>query len=359
MPALYAAITPHGYGHGAITVQVLSALAEAVPGLRLGVVGGPPEPWVRARLPVRPVLHDRAIADPGMVNSDPNTVDPEASLARYQELFQRFEAVVAEEMDRQRAFAPDLVVSNVGFVPLEAARRLGLPAVALAPFHWGQIFGAYCGAMPGGRSILERLEAIYSACDLLLATTPFVPMAEGIPARAVGPICARAAPRRAALEATLGVAEGSRLALITMGRVGGPLPVDAWPRFPGWRLIHRGPDTCAGHPDMVQGDNLPFTFPELVASVDAVVTKPGYGTVTECACAGTPLLYRSRNDWPETPHMMSWAARHVAVEEIDDAAFRSGQFHKKLQAVLQAPRPAPASPTGVAESVELLRPYLS
>lgn len=359
MPALYAAITPHGYGHGAITVPVLNALAEAVPDLRMAVVGGPPEDWVRERLPVVPALHDRAIADPGMVNSDPNTVEPEQSFARYRALFDDFDAVVAAEMDRQSRFAPDLVLSNVGFVPLEAARRLNIPAVALAPFHWGQIFGAYCGDMAGAAPILERLEAIYSACEMFIATTPYVPMSPGIPVRAVGPVSGAAERRRAALEAAVGAPEGNRLVLVAMGGIGGPLPTEHWPRFPGWRLIHCGPDSCAGHPDLVSGDALPLTFGELVASVDVVLTKPGYGTVTECACAGTPILYRSRNDWPETPHMMGWAARHVAVEEIDTASFKSGQFLEKLQAVLQAPRPEPARPTGVAEAVALLRPYLS
>lgn len=54
MPALYVAITPHGYGHGAITVPVLNALADLIPGLRLAIVGGPPTEWLKERLSVAP-----------------------------------------------------------------------------------------------------------------------------------------------------------------------------------------------------------------------------------------------------------------------------------------------------------------
>lgn len=294
-----------------------------------------------------------------MVNSDPNTVEPLKSFDRYRALFDDFENIVAAEMARQTRFAPDIVLSNIGFVPLEAARRLGIPAVALAPFHWGQIFEAYCGDMVGGASILERLNAIYSNCDMFIATAPHVPMPSCIPLRAVGPISSVSEQRRAALKAALGLPRERRLALIAMGGIGGALPIEDWPEFHGWTFIHRGPDTCGEHKNVVPGESLPFTFAELVASVDAVLTKPGYGTVTECACAGTPILYRSRDDWPETPHMMEWAARHVAVAELDNATFKSGQFQEKLQMLLQAPRLERARPTGIADVVALIWPYLS
>ncbi len=352
--ALYAAITPHGYGHGAITVAVLNALAKLRPTLRLAVVGGPPAEWMGQRLHLPLALHDRHIDDPGMVNADSNTVLAADSLTVYRALFERFEAAVAEEMARQRSFRPDVVVSNIGFVPLEAARRLGIPAVALAPFHWGQILGAYCQAP----DILDRLQAIYAGAEAFLQTSPFVPMPDLGNTLPVGPICATAMPRRREVRAALGVANEAPVALVAMGGFGGTLPVAEWPRFPGWTLITCGPDQAGPHPDMVRGDGLPFSFTELVASVDVVITKPGYGTVTEAACAGTAILYRMRNDWPETPHMMGWAGAHVPVAEMTDAEYQAGDFIDKLQALLQVRGRCPASPTGAAEAAAVLARYL-
>lgn len=354
MPALYAAVTPHGYGHAAITLPVLDALWRRRPDVRIGLVGGPPEEWVARRLTVPLVLHDRDIADLGMVNADSNTVLPGPSLDRYRALMADFETVVAAEMARQRAFSPDLVLSNVGFVPLEAARRLGVPAVALAPFHWGQILAAYCDAP----DIVARLEAIYGGCDAFIQTSPFVPMpglANGIP---VGPVNHTGRRRREDLVAALGCDSERRLALIAMGGIGSDLPVAQWPRFPGWTFILCGPDRSAGHPDLVDGDALPLSFTELVASVDVVVTKPGYGTVTEAACAGTPILYRERNDWPETPHMMGWARQHVPVAELAAEDWYSGDFREKLQMLSQSPDRSPARPTGAEEAAAILARYL-
>ena len=42
-----------------------------------------------------------------------------------------------------------------------------------------------------------------------------------------------------------------------------------------------------------------FRYEDLVAAVDVVVTKPGYGIIAECIAAGTPMLYTSRGDFRE------------------------------------------------------------
>jgi hypothetical protein len=42
-------------------------------------------------------------------------------------------------------------------------------------------------------------------------------------------------------------------------------------------------------------------YPSLVATVDAVLTKPGYGIYTEAALAGTPLIWLDRGAFPEAP----------------------------------------------------------
>lgn len=353
-PAVYAAVSPHGYGHGAITLPVVEALHRRRPRARFALVGGPPEAWVAQRMSVPLDLHDRAIADHGMVNRDANTVLPEESLARYRVLFEGFEQAVAEEMERQRTFRPDVVVSNVAFVPLEAARRLGVPAVGLAPFHWGQILGAYCDVP----EIVDRLNAIYAGCDLFIQTSPFVPMPDMANTVTVGPVTHTAEGRRADLLAALGRGEAHRVALVAMGGMGGRMPVESWPRFPGWTFIVCGPDMAAPHPDVVPGDRLPLSFTEMVASVDVVITKPGYGTVTEAACAGTPILYRERNDWPETPHMMGWASDHVPVAELAAEEYQAGDFAGKLQTLLQSPKGRPAVASGAAEAADILCRYL-
>ena len=43
----------------------------------------------------------------------------------------------------------------------------------------------------------------------------------------------------------------------------------------------------------------PLTYQDLVAAADVVISKPGYGIVSECVANGTPLLYTSRGRFVE------------------------------------------------------------
>ena len=53
------------------------------------------------------------------------------------------------------------------------------------------------------------------------------------------------------------------------------------------------------HPDAIASESFGLSFTDLLCSVDAVITKPGYGTFTEAACNGTPVIYQRRKNWPE------------------------------------------------------------
>ena len=52
---------------------------------------------------------------------------------------------------------------------------------------------------------------------------------------------------------------------------------------------------------------IPMSFeyyvPDLIAAVDVVMGKIGYGFVSECIANGTPLIYVPRSDWPEEQYV--------------------------------------------------------
>jgi hypothetical protein len=43
------------------------------------------------------------------------------------------------------------------------------------------------------------------------------------------------------------------------------------------------------------------SFTDLVAAVDLVISKPGYGIVADCLSHGTPMIYSDRGEFPEYP----------------------------------------------------------
>ena len=62
-------------------------------------------------------------------------------------------------------------------------------------------------------------------------------------------------------------------------------------------------------------------YVDLVAAADVVVTKPGYGIVSDAIAARTRMLYTDRGDFPEYPIMVremgEWLpAEYVANDEL-------------------------------------------
>jgi hypothetical protein len=349
-PVLYTAVTPHGYGHLAMTGAVLAALRARVSGLSVVLETSLPEPIVRARVP-GPLTVVAETEDFGLVMHDSTHIDVEASAARYRDLHDDWDAVVTRAAARMAAHTPDLVFSNAGYIALAAAERLGVPSVVLAPLTWGHIYRYYFADRPEAPGVLDTMAQAYGSARAVLVPDAAMPMND-LPNRVgVGPVGVPGRARRAEVCRALGLDEGARLALVTFGGVNSGLDLADWPRGSGWQWLTKG-GVAAGHPDafdMDQVSDLPFS--DILASVDAVVTKLGYGMTTECGFAGVPTLYLPRgDDWPEEPHLRAWLERHAPLRPVEAARLRTGEIVADLEALLRQPPPGPpARPTGTEE----------
>jgi len=142
-----------------------------------------------------------------------------------------------------------------------------------------------------------------------------------------------------------------------MGGMEFRLPVEGWPQTPGlnWLL----PAEWKIRRDDVRAfDPADLDFSDLLASVDAVVTKPGYGTFVEAACSGIPILYLQRDDWPETRHLAAWLGTHARAEMLTRERLLAGDFIGDLERLWQAPPPAVPLAGGADEAARLLVPVL-
>jgi len=72
-----------------------------------------------------------------------------------------------------------------------------------------------------------------------------------------------------------------------------------------------------------------------------VVTKPGYGIVTDCIAAGTRLVYTDRGDFPEYPILVAEMARSLPSAYVSNDDARRGRLEGALERVLEEPLPPP------------------
>lgn len=355
--SLHVALTPHGYGHAAMTLPVLNRLRERLPDLRLTIETRVPQAWLAARIKGAFELVDSG-RDFGMVMSSATEVLAEESAAAYAALHRNWDAVVAEEAERLSRAAPDLLLSNIPYVTLAGAARAGIPSVALCSLNWAGIYRHYCGGWPEAPAILAQMEEAYGSARLFLRPAPAMPMDRFANVRDIGPLARLGRERRNELRKLLVVGEGTRIGLVAFGGMDGALAMDSWPRHPGWLWVS-GQSYGVSRPDVVMASSLRMPFPDVLRSCDVIITKPGYGTFTEAGCAGIPLIYSRRDDWPEEPHLSNWLRRHTRAAAVAPEQMRHGDIGPALASLWEMPNPTPAEPSGIDEAVEILAGLLA
>ena len=353
---LLVALSAHGYGHAAMTAPVVQALRRRRPGLAVSVQSAVDPAWMRGCYGAETALWSEPIgdsADFGLVMRSILEVDVAASHHRYRRLHAGLAATVSALAAKMRRSGVDLVLSNVSYVALLAAREAGIPAYALSCLNWLDLFGHYCGGLDGAQEILAEIRAGYASARAFLRPSPAMPM-PGLPnLRSIGPLArqGRAAPDR--LRALIGAAAHEKVGLIAFGGMAYPLDYSLFPRLPGWKWVLAG-DPC-GHPDLIDRETVPMAFGDLLASSDVILGKPGYGTFTEAAVNGVPMLHIPRPDWPEAPYMIEWLRENGRCLEIEGTdLFVPARLEQQLQKLFSLPAKALPAPSGIDEAADLL-----
>ena len=350
-PSLHLELTAHGFGHLAQTAPVLNALRDRLPALRLSVRSALPRPVLAAHLH-GDFLHVAEAGDVGMLMDSAVDVRVADSAAAYRALYAGRRHDTAALVDLYRRLRPDLVLVNAPCTPLGACRAAGIPVMALCSLDWATVLESYCGDLPGMSAVLDWMRECYAGARPFLRPQPARPDIPFLDARAVGPIARLGRDQRRSLDGPMSSAD-TRLVLVALGGIDTVLPLSTWPRLEGVVFVTPG----APPPDREDWFGLATparTFIDVLASADAVVTKPGYGTFVESVCNATRVLYSPRPDWPEEPWLSDWLERHGTARAVDRERLWHGDFADELEALLQRPVSPPLAPSGIADAVEML-----
>lgn len=351
-PHLLVAVSAHGFGHLAQCAPVVNALRARLPGMRLTVRSGLAPEYLASRLQ-GPFQVDPRSDDFGVCNRGALAVDLEATAARYRDLHREWPQRVAEVARELRRSAPDLLLADIPYLTLAAAQRAGIPNLALCSLHWGDIYWQLLSHLQEAPDIRARIMAAYAGADCFLRPAPAMPMDGLDNLRDIGPIAAVGRNRRPELARRLGLGADDRLVILSMGGHVSRLPIEVWPLVPGlhW-LVPRSWEGERGDLSRLQDLGLPFG--DLLASCDALVCKPGYGSFVEAAASGIPVLYVRRDDWPEQNSLLDWLHRHTRCVGVSRQVFESEELIGPLLALLvQGPYP-PIRPNGAEEAAALI-----
>jgi len=348
MAHLVVTISGHGYGHVAQTAPILNQLHQLVPELRLTVRSAVSPAHLRSRIHV-PFAHLPSNGDIGMMMSSALDVLVEESRVAYRAFHRDWDKRVADEAHLLRGLDADMLFSNVAYLPLAGAQRVGIPNAALCSLNWADIYRHYCGE----DDIAALIAGCYAGADAFLRATPGMAMADLPNLVPVAPVAAVGKNRRTELDHHLKLSKDEKLALVSLGGIASRLPIERWPRIPGVRWLVQE-SWHIEHPNAVILETLPMSFSDLLASCDVLVCKPGYGSFVEAASGGVPVLYVNRPDWPEAPALVEWLQQNGLCREVARDTLEQGKIADVLEEIWNAPKPVPVIPEGAQQVAKWL-----
>lgn len=357
MPHLFVALSGHGLGHLAQTAPVLNALRAQLPPLRLTIQTSLSAETLHRRIDGNFQLIPQA-ADFGMIMANAMEVLAQKSLAAYRRFHADWDRHLTRQLALLEGYAPNLILTNIPYLPLAAARQLSIPALALCSLNWADILQGYCPDSKELKSLRHTMLEAYESAEVFLRPEPSMPMPELHNTRSIGPIADLGRARRTEVNDRLGLTGNEALVLVSLGGITMPLPMDRWPQLPNLCWLVPGAWDIQRSDARSREELADIPYVDLLRSSDALLTKPGYGSFTEAACNGIPVLYVERGDWPEEPYLTRWLQENATALRIDRSRLDTGNLQASLKDLLaRALKPA-LEPAGIQEAVDCLRTYL-
>jgi L-arabinokinase len=250
-----------------------------------------------------------------------------------------------------------LVVGDIPPLAFAAAAHAQIPSLAISNFTWDWIYEPWIDSASELQELLKVIRAAYAQASHAL----LLPFGDGFDVfRSVQPIplVARHATRaRGDVRRRFRLPDDRPIALLSFGGFGLPaLDLSAVDCLNEWTVVtlDRPSARSAASPQIVCLDEAEFfgsgvRYEDLVAAVDVVISKPGYGIISECLAAGTALLYTSRGDFREYDVLVREMPRYVRCGFIAPADLLAGRWRAGLEAVRRLPAPPESMATNGAE----------
>lgn len=327
----------------AITAPVLERLHAHRPDWRLTVRSGLPEAALRRRIqcPFQ-LLGDEH--DFGLRMRPDLSVDVASTVNDYAALHDHWADRVEQRAHWLLESGCDLLLANISYLNIAAAARAGTPAIALSPLNWADLFRYFAPDEAANEQIFEQMVAAYNRAAVFLAPQPCMPMPHFANVEIIPPVVQTGREHRAPIQRTFSLDESTSLLLLALGGQEAELDAAALPRLPGARWLVDGRYGLERE-DILTIDRTGLAFPDLLASCDLLVCKPGYGAFAEAACLGKPVVYIRRPNWPEEIHLIDWLAEQVPCREGPRHDPRG--LRDSIGALLDAPSPAGCRAAGV------------
>ena len=305
-----------------------------------------PVSFLKNRISAAGTAYRAGAFDVGMVQLDSIRVDVSATLDKLDALYTRKDELIARECSFLKEQRIGAVVSDIPAIPIEAAKAAGIPAIAAGNLCWDWIYSIFVGQDPRWEKYVQEFRTSYGKADTLLRY-PFHGDMSAFPNPVDIPVLASPGrSRRDEILAMTGCSPSKKWVLLSFTTL-------------DWdEQALRAVEQCSAcefftikplewrrrniYP--IDREIMPFT--DVLASVDAVITKPGFGVISECIVNRKPMIYADRSDFVEYEVLVRAIERYLKHLHIPSERLYAGELKDYVDRVWSRPEPAESLPAG-------------
>jgi len=357
VPSVFFYISGHGFGHASREIEVINALTARIPAHQI-VVRTSAARWLFDRTVRGAFTCIPGDCDTGVIQIDSLRLDARETIARADSFYRELPALIERELSYLGRHDARFIVADAPPLACAAARAAGVPAAVLSNFTWDWIYSAYGDQLTAAPRVIPLIREAYRGASEAWR----LPMHGGFDMFDhiidVPFIARHAQYTRDTVRERLELPADGRLALSSFGGYGvsdfDPRTLDC---LDEWTVIITGrgepPPRARGilHLDERRIYAEGFRYEDLVAAVDVVVTKPGFGIVAECLANKTAMLYTSRGRFAEYDVMVAELPRFLKCAFVPQPDMLAGRWREPLRRLMNRPEPLEHPPTDGAEVV--------
>jgi len=342
-------ITAHGYGHGTRSFDIINALFAADPEVHLVVKTDLPQSLIHSRIQGGNFEVIPGAFDVGLIQKDSIHVDLDASLLAIEDLYSREGEWVALEQDFIRREDIGVVVTDIPAIPLTAAQQEKVPNIAVGNFGWDWIYSDFIEHNPRWHYFSDKFKAVYEQTDLLLRL-PFAEPMTAFPNQIDLPLLAKSGTdQRQAIAEKTGADSTKKWVLLSFTTLNLDIhAIEQLGKLEGYEVFTVEPLEWTETRIHCLRRSI-ASFADILMSMDVVVTKPGFGIVSECIANNRPIIYADRENFLEYDVLVRDIKKYCCNVFIPGDELYTGDLSRALKFAETAPPPPDDIPRGGAE----------
>jgi uncharacterized protein (TIGR00661 family) len=322
-------ISDYGYGHASRSIAIIRRILNSFENSKIFIKTGYPFEFVNRSLPCNNVETIRTENDVGVVFKKHDVVvDKKKTEKSVSEWLNRWEDYVKREKKFCDTNKIDLILSDITPQSFIVSDELGIPGIAISNFTWYYIFSNLFGENEKSRRIKEA----YMLADATLVL-PFNEEMEYMKKKGgISLVSREVTQNRSDLRKMHGVSDDDFLVFIGVGRsfdknflnnmknvTHANLRILVSPHIElPFRNIIKIP------PNVTETQNY-------IAACDMVVSKAGYGVVSEAVRGKVPLIVFKREGFKEDELMQNEIERNGIGRVISKETFLNGEWIDELE----------------------------